>query len=367
MHTIERPIVFSEESSLPEGTTKRDILSNALEELFFIEHPSLGKSDPSSKEAAARFVAQRSPDGLWMYYPWARIAIRMPPEDLYFRLRTARNRDLITESEQAAFRDSIVGVAGLSVGSSAVAALVASGGPRLLKIADHDTIDVSNLNRIRATLLDVGENKTDVAARAAWELDPFLDIDLWRHGISQETLDTFVGAPRLDVFIDEMDAIALKIAARISCKRRRIPVVMATDNGDGAIVDIERYDLEPERPIFNGRLGIPEENIPTIAPRDFLSYAIKIMDPSYFTRRQQQSILKLGKTLSGVAQLSTAATIAGAAAAFVVRRIVNKQDMPSGRYVIGCEQALIPGYNEPQQQSKRRDETIQFNVLLGLS
>jgi len=60
---------------------------------------------------------------------------------------------------------------------------------------------------------------------------------LWRRGVQRDDLEEFIeGSPRLDVFVDEMDNIELKVAARVACKKARVPVVMATDNGDGIIV-----------------------------------------------------------------------------------------------------------------------------------
>ena len=118
-----------------------------------------------------------------------------------------------------------------------------------------------------------------------------------------------------------------------------MPVVMATDNGDGVIVDVERFDIEPERPIFHGRVD------PAIADTaktraEFIAAASAIIDPAYFTERQTLSLSNIGKTLSGVAQIGSAVAIAGAAISYVVRQIAIGADMPSGRYVISCEQAF---------------------------
>jgi len=121
----------------------------ALEELFFIENPKLHRSDPASKLQLKKFVAQSPIRGIWAYYPWLHAAVHMPPEHIYFRLRTARNRDLIEEDEQRRDRELVVGIAGLSVGSAVVSTLVATGGPRTMKLADPDTIEITNLNRIQ--------------------------------------------------------------------------------------------------------------------------------------------------------------------------------------------------------------------------
>lgn len=366
MIKIKRPQIFTSRSDLPKGTRRIDILEGALQELFFVEYPHFKKGDPSAMLQLKRFLEQTDIKGIWIYYPWHQLAIYAPPEDVYFRLRTARNRDLITTGEQLAYRASVVGIAGLSVGSAVVSALVISGGPKKMKIADPDIAEVTNLNRIHAKLFDIGSNKCDIAAREAWEIDPFVDLQVWRQGLHRNNIRRFIsGKPRLNIFIDEMDNIELKIMCRMVCRDMHIPVVMATDNGDGVIVDVERYDLEPKRPIFYGQ--IPEKEVGNMNDDQSLRMAIKIIDPAYFTERHQESILNIGKSLSGVAQLGTSAAMAGAAVAYVVRRIVNKEQLPSGRYIMGCEHIFIPGYNDARQKKHRMERTKEFAQSFGIS
>jgi hypothetical protein len=337
---IQPPAFFSTEKELPAGIRTLDTYNAALRELFFIEHPKVQKKDASDGQIAT-FVSSVKDAAVWVYYPWRQLAVKIPSEDIYFRLRTARNRDLITEEEQRRYRASTVGVAGLSVGSAALASLVGTGGPKTVKLADPDTIELTNLNRMRAALPDMGANKSHVAARAVWELDPFADIRLHPQGLSADTLDDFLGGePALDVFVDEMDDIALKFEVRLRCRKHGIPVVMATDNGDGAIVDIERFDLERDRPIFHGRVEMPEEAIRRGDRAQFVELANRIIDPSFFTVRQLSSLQSIGRRLSGVPQLSTAASIAGAAVAYAVRLITTGGDLPSGRYVLSCEESF---------------------------
>ena len=337
---VERPRIFSSEVEIPADAEKRDVFESALREMFFAEHPALQKDSKDAREQCARFIGVHQLSSVWVYYPWRNLALRIPDEAVYHQLHTTRNRGVITETEQSAYRSATVGIAGLSVGSAVLASLVATGGPKKMKIADPDTLEITNLNRIRAGLTDIGMNKTDIAAKNSWEVDPFLDLDLWQEGITGDTLQRFMGEPRLDVFIDEMDSIGMKIQARKVCREFRIPVVMATDNGDGVLVDVERFDLEPGRPIFHGRVEINDDELAHIDRAQFVALANKIIDPAMFTPRQWESIQQIGTSLSGVPQLGTAAAIAGAATAYVVRHILIKAPMPSGRYVMSCEQVF---------------------------
>ena len=358
---MKKPKFYRLKSELPRGTTCIDALTGSIRELFFIEHPHVHKDDPRAEELFRVFRSTVSVRDTWVYYPWHSIAVHIPSEDVYYRLRTARNRNLISNEEQQVYRSAVVGVAGLSVGSAVVASLTATGGPKHMKLADPDIIEITNLNRMRATLTDVGSNKAETLARKVWEVDPFADIEVWNKGIQRNDLTDFLfKKPAIDIFVDEMDDIAMKVAARFACRAAKIPVVMATDNGDSIIVDIERFDKEPKRPIFHGRVKLTQSQVANMNRSKFIALSTKIIDPTYFTGKQQQSILAIGKELSGIAQIGTAATIAGAALAFVVRRIANGDEMPSGRYVMGCEPTFIPNYNSASEKKKRKRDTANF-------
>lgn len=358
---------YTHEADLPEGIRAKDTISGALTELYFVRNPEERKIDPAAKRRAAAFGREHQAAGSWAYYPWRNVAVHVPPAEIYFELRTARNRNLITEEEQCAYREAVVGIAGLSVGSAVVSALVATGGPRRLKIADPDTIEITNLNRMRATLLDVGESKTSVAAHGVWELDPFAEIELFPRGVGKRELAKFVtGAPRLSLCVDEMDDIAMKIALRFFCRAERVPVVMATDNGDSVIIDVERFDLEPRRPIFHGAVRLPRQKHGALTREQFITLSSEIIDPAFFTPRQQESILLIGKTLAGIPQIGTAASIAGAAVAYAVRQIACGATLPSGRYVLGCEPTFTTDYESRALRAVRARATRHFRKSLGL-
>lgn len=279
---------------------------------------------------------------VWAYYPWHHAAVHLPDENEYFALRTARNRNIITKEEQQAYRQVNIGIIGLSVGSQILSTLVMTGGPKNLKIADFDTIEISNLNRISATVLDLGKKKIHVTAQRLWELDPFLNIEMFEDGIQKENIESFIlGEPALNILIDEMDNLSYKILVREFCRQHGIPVLMATDNGESILLDVERFDLEPDRPIFHGLLGdMKPEDLEHITKEQWFEIAKKIIQPQYMSKRMQSSLSEIGKTLQGIPQLGSSATVAGSAVSFAVRKIANHQTMDSGRYAIDLEYIL---------------------------
>ena len=118
----------------------------------------------------------------WAYYPWRRAVVAVLGPRAFRAVRLDRNRNLITAEEQARLGSLRIGVAGLSVGHVIAHTLAAQGMCGELRLADFDRIALSNLNRVPATVLDLGLNKAEVAARRIAELDPYLPSGLWTSG-----------------------------------------------------------------------------------------------------------------------------------------------------------------------------------------
>jgi hypothetical protein len=357
-----KPRIFSDKKDAPANAKIVDAFSVALRELFFIDNPQFKKEMPAVELEIQKYIQVNKIPDLWIYYSEINTLVRCLPEEEYFKLRTARNRDLISKEEQINYRNTIVGVAGLSVGSSVISALVMSGGPKVMKISDFDCVEVSNLNRIRARLYDINLNKTEVAAREVWSLDPFAEIDLYPEGINNQNIEKFIsGDPKINIFVDAMDSIELKIRARLICKKNGVPVVMATDNGDSVILDVERFDLEPEREIFHGLLGKTEDINTEVADyKTWLNFAARIIGPEYLTEAMQESVLKIGKSLANVPQLGPTALISGSACTFAIRRIANHMPLNSGRFILSLEEKLIPGFYDLSAVESRKKLTSEF-------
>jgi hypothetical protein len=369
MKASDTPKIIKNKQSLDKFIkTKKDVkfvdaYSSAINELFFVQNPKLKKESPDAKILLLDFLKKNIIRSHWIYFPWSNSLVKTVPEEIYYTLRTARNKEIITKKEQDNFRKISVSIVGLSVGSEVLAALTKSGGPKKIKIADFDTVEITNLNRIRAHLSDVGTNKTVIAAREVWGLDPYAELELWEKGVSHENLEKFItDNSKPSVFIDEMDNISLKILSRIMARKNRIPTIMATDNGDSVVLDIERFDLESNRKIFHGLIGdIKTEEIKTIDYKKWLKLATQIVGPEYLPLSMQRSLLNIGKTISSVPQLGTTASMAGAAIAFAIRKIANNESMPSGRYVINLEEKIEPNYNSTKE-TKKRERNKEFFI-----
>lgn len=113
--------------------------------------------------------------------------------------------------------------------------------------ADFDSLSLSNINRLRASVAEIGLPKVVIAARQMYEIDPYLDIAVWPDGLTEENVDAFlVGGGRTDLLVEECDDLYLKIHARERARALGTPVVMETN--ERGMLDVERFDREPGAP-----------------------------------------------------------------------------------------------------------------------
>lgn len=351
---MQKPKFYKSKGELPAGAEVVDAFERSLKELFFVRNSRFKKGMPGVDEAMSQFMETDAKivHGVYVFYPWLNYAVYLPEEGVYFELRTARNKNIINKEEQEKYRNFKIGIAGMSVGSNVASTLALTGGPKNMRLADFDEIEATNLNRIRAGVSSIGQNKAKFFARQIWETDPWAELEIYDKGVSKDNLDDFIKG--LDVFIDEMDSIDLKVRSRFVCKKHKIPVLMATDNGDNVILDVERYDEDPNLAIFNGRVEIKEDELANLKTfQDWIKIAAKIVGAEVQTPRLLGSILELGKTIAGVPQLGSSASMAGATVSYAVRKISCGYKLPSGRYDINLDEKITFGYNTPEGKAER--------------
>jgi len=271
--------------------------------------------------------------GVWVYYPWSHHLVHLLDEQEFAQVRTDRNRNKITREEQALLSTKKVGVIGLSVGQSVSLTMALERTFGEIRLADFDTLELSNLNRIRSGVHNLGIPKVVNVAREIAEIDPFLKVTCFPEGITRENIDRFLTeGGKLDMLVEECDSVDVKIYARQRAKHHRIPVIM--DTSDRGLIDVERFDLEPERPLLHGLLeGLDLTVVERpMTNQEKLPFMGQIVGLATISDRMKASLPELGKSILTWPQLATGVVLGGALVGEVHRRILLNEMTRSGRW-----------------------------------
>jgi molybdopterin/thiamine biosynthesis adenylyltransferase len=288
-------------------------------------------------------------EGTWAYYPWSGRLLHLLDKDEFIELRTNRNHYKIAPGEQDELATRRLGIIGLSVGHAVAINIATERICGRLKLADFDSIELSNLNRIKTGIHNIGINKCIVTAREIAEIDPFIEIECFTEGLHEQNIEAFLlDGGKLDILIDECDGIDMKILCRQQAQKYGIPVVMETS--DRGMLDVERFDKNPERPIFHGLLGnsIPT-NLSNLSTTEKIPIVLKIVDVKNGSLRGKTSMIEVGQSISSWPQLASAVSLGGGVVTDVCRRMLLRQFEDSGRYYVDLEQ-LIGKKTEPASE-----------------
>ncbi len=309
--------------------TIKDTILDQLRDLIKLENPDAQNLDRDIKDLIdAKLDGKEFYEfGTWVFYPWRNTLVHTLDEADFLKVRTIRNRYKINQKEQDRLKDKTVGIIGLSVGQSVAMAIAMERISGTLRLADFDILELSNLNRIRTSVSSIGLAKTIVVAREIAEIDPFIKVELFTDGINQGNMeDFFLKNGKLDLLVEEGDDIEIKVQVRKLARSLKIPVVM--DTSDLFLLDIERFDLEPDREILHGLL---DENINELHTIDRKQMALRLFELEHITDRGRESIYEIGKSITTWPQLATDVIAGGAVAAKFIREILLNNTVMSGR------------------------------------
>ena len=342
-------------------------------ELFAIKNPTIVYTSDFKQRLDEYFLELQKnlplhKQGKWVFFPWISTLVHILEADEFHLVRTARNRNLITKEEQERFYNAVVGIGGLSVGNSVALAIVLMGGARYLRLADNDRLALTNINRIRAGVDNLGLRKVDITARQIYLLNPYAEIEVFPKGLNPDNIEKFFnGPPKLDIVVDELDNIAIKYLIREQAKKYKIAVIMGADNGDNAIIDVERHDLDPKTPFFHRALGnITHKELTNLDKFGIGQTITKMLGAENVEIRMQQSLMEMGKTLVSWPQLGGAALLNGIAISYCVRKIINKQSLITDRAVLSMDEKLDPLYNTPAEKEKRLISADNFKKMFKI-
>ncbi len=319
-----------------------DAIDSQVMELIKADHPEIQLSKKELESKVVDFFKANEKDffGNWVFYPWKNTLVHILSEQEFIRVRTLRNNYKITPSEQQELSKRKIGIVGLSVGQSIALAMALERSCGEMRLADFDTLELSNLNRLKAGVTSLGLEKVVIAAREISEIDPYLKVTLFRDGITEGNVDEFLTSNgQLDLLIDECDSLEIKVLIRERSRSFQIPVMM--DTSDRGMLDIERFDLEPDRQIFHGLLeGITKDQLGNLSNKERVAIVLKITGLETLSLRMKASLLEIGSSITSWPQLASGVFLGGASVAHVGRRLLLGENIPSGRFYVDFDEVI---------------------------
>ncbi|MCB9046533.1 MAG: Rv1355c family protein [Chitinophagales bacterium] len=338
--------------SSDKSITVIDELDGQLRELVKILNPKVKIKDDEYPALVEKHLAGRNPEeyGVWVYYPWSKKVIHLLDEEEFVEVRTNRNRYKLTKAEQEYLNTKAIGIIGLSVGQSIALTIAMERICGELRLADFDTVELSNLNRIRTGLHNLGLKKTILAAREILEIDPYLNVKVFNEGITDRNINEFFeGGRKLDLLVEVCDGLDIKIQSRFKARALKIPVVM--DTNDRGMLDVERFDLEPDRPVMHGLAGdLNPEMIKDLTNEQKIPYILKMVGADTISTRLKASMMEVEQSINTWPQLASSVVLGGALTTDTARRILLDQFHDSGRYYIDFDE-LVSDKKKPDQKA----------------
>ncbi|MDD1653459.1 MAG: HesA/MoeB/ThiF family protein [Methanomicrobiales archaeon] len=178
------------------------------------------------------------------------------------RQRYHRQILLIGEEGQERLKRSRVFIAGAGGLGSPVAMYLAAAGTGILTLADHDAVDLSNLNRqVLHWDADVGRPKTESAVGKLRAMNPDIEIRAIDRTIDRSNVDELTRG--YDMIVDAMDNYPTRYLLNRAAIRHRIPFIHGAIRGfDGQVMTVIPGKTACLRCIFPSAL--PAEQFPVI-------------------------------------------------------------------------------------------------------
>jgi len=361
------------------GISVHDEIENQLDELLKSLFPVKKLKGEALKSAVKEHIGETPLEeyGNWVYYPWSKRVVHILDEEEYIFARTSRNMYKITPDEQAELRKKKIGVIGLSVGQSVSLTLAMERICGEIRLTDFDILELTNLNRIRTGIHTIGLKKVYAVAREIAEIDPYIKVSCFPEGLNESNMDSFfLENGKLDLLIEESDGFDIKVLSRYKAKELKIPVLM--EASDRCMVDVERFDLEPNRPILHGLINhLDPAMLKTLKTNEEkIPYMLDVLGIDSMSTRIKASMLEIDQTITTWPQLASAVIMGGGVTADVARRMLLGSFTDSGRYWVDVEELIgnkvegesrklsgeVEGLEMPPMPSPLNIETIQNEI-----
>lgn len=343
-----------------------DAMREQLAGLVDVRDPSVKRSGSDQARAIEEMTGGVPLEfyGRWVLYPWSHRLVHVLPEDEFRELRTSTNRNKISAEEQGKLSRAAIGIVGLSSGAAIAVTLALEGIGGHFVLADFDRLELSNMNRLNIGVHDLGLNKAVLAARCMYEINPFCQIEIVPDGLTLENVDSILTRSRfgkLDLIFEQCDDLYAKFLLRERAQSGRVCVLMHTS--DRGVLDVERFDLQPERPAFHGLTGdVRATDLRNMTTYEKIPTVLRILDVDSLSERMAASLIDIETTLKSWPQLASEVALGAAVSTDVARRILLGQMTKSERFRVDvadliCDaRAQEPG---PSESSARASVALE--------
>lgn len=153
-----------------------------------------------------------------------------------------RTRILLGDEGLARLASKHILIAGVGGVGGAAAEAIARAGVGRITLLDHDTVNLTNLNRQLVALHStLGRRKAEVMAERLRDIRPDLALDVRFEFLRQEQAEGLIRTGGFDLVLDCIDSIACKAALIHACQRHRVPVFSSL--GAGGRLDVSKVGV----------------------------------------------------------------------------------------------------------------------------
>jgi molybdopterin/thiamine biosynthesis adenylyltransferase len=269
-------------------------------------------------------------------------------EDDYQKM-FGRNIGIVTEQEQKKLRETTIAVAGIGgIGGASLFNLVRIGIGRL-KIADPEDFAYSDLNRQQgSSYTTVGSKKVEVLQQALKSINPYVSIDAFPEGLTENNLENFLEG--VSLVIDGLDFFCLSIRKSLfdACRKRGLYILSCPIFGFGTSLAI----FSPEGPSFGQFFGSVPKEIDTKYAMNFgRSYFPSF--PKYINLAVYLEAMQKNKPIPSFAtSCSLSGAVTAAEAVFILLNkkkpicvpLIRHYDLFDGKIVVRKSKSRAPSF-----------------------
>ncbi len=152
----------------------------------------------------------------------------------FYQELTDRNKHFISKKTQARLKSLKVLIAGCGTAGGACPEALARMGIEKFILTDNGSYELTNLNRQRAFVENIGENKSVFLMNVIKKINPFIHVEALPEGVTENNVNDIVSWA--DLIVDAVDitsqeSIKMKIALHEHAKQHQRPVFSPIDPG----------------------------------------------------------------------------------------------------------------------------------------